>query len=127
MIITILSTTQDIGIQLSTQYAAQKKKNTQALFQSSIRVLCPTRWTVKANALASIMSNFETLKLTWEKDVSVVQDTEAKARIHEVSIMMSNFNYLFGKILGEMLLKHADNLSSTLQHKTFSAGEVRQL
>ena len=33
MIITIPSTTQDIGIQLSTQYAAQKKKNTQALFQ----------------------------------------------------------------------------------------------
>ena len=37
-----------------------------------IRVLCPTRWTVKADALASIMSNFETLKLTWEKAVSVV-------------------------------------------------------
>ena len=37
--------------------------------------------------------------------------------------MMSNFNYLFGNILGEMLLKHADILSSTLQHKTFSAAE----
>ena len=42
MIITIPSSTQDIGIQLSTQYAAQKKKNTQALFQifSSIKFLC---------------------------------------------------------------------------------------
>ena len=88
-----------------------------------IRVLCPTRWTVKANALASIMSNFETLKLTWEKAVNVVRDTETKARIHGVSVMMSTFNYLFGNILGEMLLKHADNLSSTLQHKTFSAAE----
>ena len=35
--------------------------------------------------------------------------------------MMSNFNYLFGNILGEILLKHADYLSSTLQHKMFSA------
>ena len=59
-----------------------------------IRVLCPTRWTVKANALASIMSNFETLKLTWEKAVNVVQDTETIVRIHGVSILMSNFNYL---------------------------------
>ena len=42
MKITIPSTTQDIGIHLSTQYAAQKKNNTQALFQifSSIKFLC---------------------------------------------------------------------------------------
>ena len=71
-----------------------------------IRVLCPTRWTVKANALASIMSNFETLKLTWEKAVNVLRDTETKSRIHGVSVMMSTFNYIFGNILGEILLKY---------------------
>ncbi len=88
-----------------------------------IRVLCPTRWTVKATAFVSIMSNFETLQLTWKKAVSIVRDTETKARIHGVSVMMSTFNYLFGNMLGEMLLKHADNLSSTLQLKVFSAAE----
>ena len=42
MIITIPSTSQDLGVQLSKQYAAQKRKNTQALFQifSSIKFLC---------------------------------------------------------------------------------------
>ena len=66
--------------------------------RSGIRVLCPTRWTVKATALASIMSNFETLQSTWEKAVDVVQDTETKARIRGVSAMMNTFDYLFGNI-----------------------------
>ena len=63
------------------------------------------------------------LSTLWEKAVSVVHDTETKGRIDGVSVVISNFNYPFGNILGEMLLKHADSLSSTLQHKTFSATE----
>ena len=94
---------------------------------SGIRVLCPTRWTVKADALASIMSNFEALQITWEEAVDVVSDTEVKARIRGVSAVMSTFDYLYGNVLGEMLLKHADNLSSTLQHKTISAAEGQQV
>ena len=94
---------------------------------SGIRVLCPTRWTVKADALASIMSNFEALQNTWEEAVDVVSDTEVKARIRGVSAVMSTFDYLYGNVLGEMLLKHADNLSSTLQQKTISAAEGQQV
>ena len=30
-----------------------------------IRILCPTRWTVKANSLASIIGNYEVLQCTW--------------------------------------------------------------
>ena len=93
---------------------------------SGIRVLCPTRWTVKADALSSIMNNFETLKQTWEEAVEVVQDTETKSRIRGVSAVMSTFDYLYGNILGEMLLKHADNLSRTLQSKTISAAEGQE-
>ena len=36
---------------------------------------------------------------------------------------MSTFPYLYGTMLAEMILKHADNLSSTLQHKLMSAAE----
>lgn len=46
---------------------------------------------MRADALDSIMSNFETLQSTWEKAVDVVQDTETKARIRGVSAMMSTF------------------------------------
>lgn len=92
-----------------------------------IRMLCPTRWTVKAKALGSIMCNFETLQRTWEEALEVVNDTETKARIRGVSAMMSAFDYMYGNMLGEMLLKHADNLSSTLQHKTLSAAEGQEI
>ena len=58
----------------------------------SIRVLCPTRWTVKANSLTSILTNYETLQDTWEEALTVTQDTEAKARIHGVSAQ-NDFKY----------------------------------
>ena len=34
-----------------------------------IRVLCPTRWTVKAEALHSILSNYEALQMLWQDRV----------------------------------------------------------
>ena len=92
-----------------------------------IRVLCPTRWTVKANSLTSILNNYETLQDTWEEALTVTQDTEPKARIHGVSAQMCNFDFFYGCMLGELILKHADNLSSTLQHKHISAAEGQQI
>ncbi len=83
---------------------------------SGIRVLCPTCWTVRADALASITNNFKALMLTWEETAKVVKDTDTKCRIYGVSKIINPFDYIFGNILGEMLLKHSDNLSSTLQH-----------
>jgi len=44
-----------------------------------IRVLCPTRWTVKVNLLTSILNNYETLQDTWEEALTVTQDAEVKA------------------------------------------------
>ena len=67
-----------------------------------IRTLCPTRWTVRADALGSIISNYEVLQLTCEESVDVCNDTEVKARIHGVSAQMKTFDYLYGVILSEM-------------------------
>ena len=39
-----------------------------------------------------------------------------KVRIRGVSSQMNRFRYLYGIILGELLLKHANNLSWNLQH-----------
>lgn len=80
-----------------------------------IRILCPTRWTVRADSLASIISNYDVLQCTWLEALSVTKDTEAKARIHGVSAMMKTFKFVYGAMLGELVLKHADNLSKALQ------------
>ena len=47
---------------------------------------------------------------------SIVPDTVMKVSIRGVSSQMNRFRYLYGIILGELLLKHANNLSWTLQH-----------
>ncbi len=41
-----------------------------------IRVLCPTRWTVRADTLKSILVNFGTLQDTWEDAVVVVKQKQ---------------------------------------------------
>lgn len=40
-----------------------------------IRVLCPTRWTVRAQALQSIIANYEALQMLWKESLDVVKDT----------------------------------------------------
>ena len=37
-----------------------------------IRVLCPTRWTVRADAFSSIILNYSVLQETWEEAVTIV-------------------------------------------------------
>ena len=47
---------------------------------------------------------------------SIGPDTAMKVRIRGVSFQMNRFRYLYEIILGKLLLKHANNLSWTLQH-----------
>ena len=64
---------------------------------------------------------------TWDEATEVVKDTESKARIQGVRAQVKTFNFLFGSILGEMVLRHTDNLSRTLQDKALSAAEGQQV
>ena len=54
-----------------------------------IRVLCPTRWTVRAESLNSIIANYEVLERTWDEALQITQDTETKARIRGVAAQMT--------------------------------------
>lgn len=92
-----------------------------------IRVLCPTRWTVRADSLASILSNYTALQELWEKCVEIVKDSETIAQINGVASQMSTFTFLFGVELGETILRNTDNLSKTLQHRVFSASEGQEV
>ena len=77
---------------------------------------------MRAESLSSIINNFKVLQATWEEAIEVVQDSETKT-IHGVAIQMETFDYFFGNLLGQLILKHADNLSITLQHQNISASE----
>ena len=92
-----------------------------------IRVLCPTRWTVRAEALQSILENYQVLLELWIESVDIVKDTEMKARILGVESQMKSFDYFFGVTLGDLILRHSDNLSRTLQKTDISAAEGQEV
>jgi len=58
-----------------------------------ILVLCPTRWTVRANSLASILSNYTVLQELWNELCDIVKDTETIARINGVASQMKSFDF----------------------------------
>ena len=101
----------------------QRLKDELAPLDPGIRVLCPTRWTVKAEALKSIVDNIEVLQHLWEESLEYVKESEMRARILGVSDRMMKFDFFFGAILGETVLSHSDNLSRTLQKGDISASE----
>ena len=67
-----------------------------------IRVLCPPRWTVRAEALKSIL---DILVQLWEESLEQIKDTEMKARVQGVPAQMKNFDYFFGVSLGLLILR----------------------
>ena len=105
----------------------QKLKSELAPDTPGFRVLCPTRWTVRAATLQSIVDNYEVLLSLWEESLASRLDTEMRARILGVQAQMSTFDFLFGVIVGSTILRHTDNLSKTLLQKTFSAAEGQHL
>ena len=88
-----------------------------------IRVLCPTRWTVRAESMKNIIENHSVLAELWDHACSVVKDTDMIARIRGVAAQMTLLDFFYGLVLGELLLQHTDNLSRALQHSSISAAE----
>ena len=92
-----------------------------------MRVLCPTRWTVRADSLKSVLDNYIVLQELWEEAEKTTKDSDITARVIGVASQMRNFEFFFGIYLGEMILRHSDNLSRTLQKKDLSAAEGQRV
>ena len=70
---------------------------------------------------------YPTLQATWEEAIDIVKETEVKARIGGVATKMKEFDFLFGLMLAEKILKHPDNLSKTLQATSMTAIQAYNL
>ena len=92
-----------------------------------IRVLCPTRWTVRAQSLKSVIDNYEVLLDLWDDCLDVVKQAELRSRIIGVQAQMSNFGFYWGINLGELLLRHVDNPSKTIQNPKLSAASGQEI
>ena len=89
----------------------------------SVRTSCPTRWTVCAQSIASILSNYKNIQDLWDEALEGSLDSDIKAKIQGVSSQMETFQFYFALLLAEMVLRHTDNLSKTLQKPELSSLE----
>ena len=94
---------------------------------AGIQTFCPTRWTVRGKAVASILDNFHNLKQLWEGCLETRLEPEVKGRIIGVKVQMCKYNLLFGLKLCERILLITDNLSMTLQKESMSAAEAQEI
>ena len=105
----------------------QKFKQELAPDTPGFRVICPTRWTVRAASLQSVLDNYEVLLGVWTEAQEGHLDSEIRARVIGVEAQMLTFDFLFGVSLGSLILRHSDNLSKSLQHEHMSAAEGQEL
>ena len=59
----------------------------------------------------------------WDEVKAITRDTETTGQINGVSAYLEKFSFLFGVVLGELILAHSDNLSKSLQVKVLIALE----
>ena len=67
------------------------RKNTSDEAFSNIRRVCPTRWTVRADSMQSIINNYEELTQLWEWSLEEYTDTETKYFVNGCEDRMSLF------------------------------------
>ena len=75
-------------------------------------MLCPTRWTVRAASIQSVLDNHEVLVGVWEESKASSIDSEIRARI----IGVERLRLPFWIIACFTVVRHSDNLSKGLQH-----------
>ena len=91
------------------------------------RILCPTRWTVRAASLQCVLDNCEVLFGVWSDALSSKLDGELRTRIIGVDAQMHAFDFLYGVSLDVFFFCHTDNLSKSLQEKSLAAAERQRL
>ncbi|KAJ8040279.1 Zinc finger MYM-type protein 1 [Holothuria leucospilota] len=99
----------------------EELKNQIQLETPGLKVLCPTRWTIRAESLRRVLDNYTPLQTEWETCLEGKLDSETRARIIGVKSQMQSFDYFFAVNLGEMIFRHTDNLSKTLQKSSMAA------
>ena len=77
--------------------------------------------------MSTTYNNYEELLKLWETSLEFVKETDMRARIIGVRSYMKTFDFLIGILLGELILRHSDNLSRTLQSPKISAAEAQKV
>ena len=116
------------------KYSAKKKaillklKSELAPETMGIRPLCPTRWTVRAESLRSIIVNYSLIHSVLEEITEEYRgNSEVTSTTRGIMATMEKFSFIFGLVVGERFFSMTDTLSKAMQKKTMSAIEGKRL
>ena len=92
--------------------------------QSTLKPLCPTRWTVRTSAIDAVLKNFEVLQVALDElrsDRST--DREHASVASGLAAILDNFS-VFGMHLSRKIFSVSEQLSRTLQTKDISMSDA---
>jgi hypothetical protein len=92
---------------------------------SSLRQLCPTRWTMKEAAMQSVIDNYEAILTTLEV-IAVEDKGDAGSKASGLAATFQRFNTFFGLRLGVVVFGQAEELSRLLQKKSITADAAKR-
>ena len=98
----------------------QKIRKDISLEYPGFRVLCPTRWTVRAESMKSIFDNWVALQQVWDESFDENLKPEIKGRIIGVKSQMNTFKLFYGVTILQLVLRHSDNPSKTHQESSLT-------
>ena len=91
-------------------------------FTPQLRMLCPTRWTVRHGSIASILRNYSIIQSALEEIRQGHDDYAAKAS--GMVLKMDNFDTFFGLKLAYLIFSASEQLSINLQAKDTTVQEA---
>jgi len=91
----------------------RNQANSDTLGSNNIRPLCPTRWTVRSDALNSVLKDYHVI----EEELEIIADSnsEVGACANGLGIQLSDFSVFFGLYLSYHLFSAAERTSTALQ------------
>ena len=93
-----------------------------------IKVLCPTRCTVRAESLKSVLDNWSAINMFWDNSLEEKLDPAIRGRIIGVQSQIHCFDYYYyGVYVLQLLLRRTEHSSNTLQNSEMSACEGQTL
>ena len=105
----------------------QKIQKDISLEYPGFRVLCPTRWTVRAESMKSILDNWVALQQVWDESLDGNLEPEIESRIFGVNSQMTTFDCFYGVTILQLVLRDSDNLSKTLQKSSLTSCQRKEI
>ena len=105
----------------------QKIRKYISLEYPGFRVVCPTRWTVRAESMKAILNNWVALQQVWDESLDGNLEPEIKGSIFCVKSQMTTFDCFYGVTISQLVLRDSDNLSKTLQKSSLTSCQRKEI